>query len=400
MPSPSSRTPLRLIYLTVFLDLIGFGIVIPVLPLYAKHFGATEFINGWLVGIYAAMQFIAAPLLGRLSDRVGRRPVLLFSLVGTAVGFFMTGAAQTLFWLFAARIIDGLSGGNISTAQAYIADVTKPEERTKSMGMVGAAFGMGFILGPAIGGVMAHISIAAPFYFAGTLAAVNTLLVYLRLPESLAPEHRTSHQDKAPLGEIFRHGTYLPALLVTSFLAITGFSIMTANYALFTAERFGYDARHNGYLFAYIGVIGAVIQGGALRRLAKARRESLLAGMGCLILAVGLVLLPQSKGVGSLLIFTALAGVGNSLVTPNLSSLASQSVGPKMQGRVIGLMQSAGSLGRAVGPFAAGWLLSRDAGNPAHHYGQTPLWAAAFLMVLALVGTTRLPGHSAMTDTE
>ena len=214
------RSPIYLILLTVVIDLIGFGIVIPILPLYAKHFGATEMVNGWLVGIYSAMQFMATPLLGKLSDRVGRRPVLILSLLGTAIGFFIMGAAQTLTWLFVARIVDGISGGNISTAQAYLADITKPEDRSKAMGWIGAAFGLGFVLGPAIGGVMAHISMGAPFYLAGALAAVNMLLVYWRLPESLSSEHRVEKESSAPLREVFQHGWHLPVLMVISLVLL------------------------------------------------------------------------------------------------------------------------------------------------------------------------------------
>lgn len=385
------RSPLYLIFLTVFIDLVGFGIVIPVLPLYAKHFGASELMNGWLVGIYSAMQFLAAPLLGKLSDRVGRRPVLLVSLVGTAVGFFIMGGAQALLWLFIARIIDGISGGNISTAQAYIADVTKPEERSKAMGMIGAAFGLGFIFGPAIGGVLAQISISAPFFFAGGLAAVNAVLVYWRLPESLAPEHRATQQEAAPLREVFRHGWHLPVLMGSYFFAITGFSIMTTNFALFTSKRFGYDAQHNGYIFAFVGLVGAVMQGGVLRRILPLFREKSIAAAGCVILALGLILLPLSSGLLSLLVFTAAVGIGNSLITPTLNGLASQSAERKWQGRVIGLMQSAGSLARCVGPFLAGWLLSRDAANAHQLYGRTPFWAAAAILIVALLCTLRLP---------
>jgi len=366
---PTRRSPLYLIFLTVFIDLVGFGIVIPVLPLYAKHFGATEMDNGWLVGIYSAMQFLAAPLLGKLSDRVGRRPVLLVSLIGTAVGFFIMGGARTLLWLFIARIIDGISGGNISTAQAYIADVTKPEERSKAMGMIGAAFGLGFVFGPAIGGVLAQISISAPFYFAGALAPENA----------------------ATLREVFQHGWHLPILLGSYFFAITGFSIMTTNFALFTSERFGYDARHNGYIFAFIGVVGALMQGGVLRRILKIYREKEIAVAGCIALALGLALLPLSEGLSSLLVFTAIVGIGNSLITPTLNGLASQSADRQWQGRVIGLMQSAGSLARWVGPLLAGWLLAKDAHNPHRLYGQTPFWAAAAILIVALLFTLRLP---------
>ena len=386
-----SRSPLYLIFLTVFIDLVGFGIVIPVLPLYAKHFGASEMTNGWLVGIYSAMQFLATPLLGKLSDRVGRRPVLLVSLLGTAVGFFIMGGARTLAWLFIARVIDGISGGNISTAQAYIADVTKPEERSRAMGMIGAAFGLGFIFGPAIGGVLAQFSISAPFYFAGALAAVNAVLVYLRLPESLAREHRVAHEETASLREVFQHGWHLPVLMGSYFFAITGFSMMTTNFALFTSERFGYDARHNGYIFAFVGLVGAVMQGGVLRRVLKYFTEKSIAVVGCAVLALGLVFLPLSGDLSSLLLFTAAVGIGNSLITPTLNGLASQSAERKWQGRVIGLMQSAGSLARWVGPFLAGWLLSRDAGHAHQLYGRTPFWAAAAILVVALLCTLRLP---------
>ena len=388
---PKQRSPLYLIFLTVFIDLVGFGIVIPVLPLYARHFGASEMTNGWLVGIFSAMQFLAAPLLGRLSDRVGRRPVLLVSLLGTAVGFFIMGAARTLAWLFLARVIDGISGGNISTAQAYIADVTRPEERSKAMGLIGAAFGLGFIFGPGIGGVLSVISLSAPFYFAGALAALNAILVYLRLPESLPREHRAAREQSAPLREVFRHGWHLPVLMGSYFFAITGFSMMTTNFALFTSRRFGYDASHNGYIFIFIGLVGALMQGGVLRRLLKIFREKSIALAGCVALALGLALLPLSGSLASLLAFTALVGIGNSLITPTLNGLASQSADRKWQGRVIGLMQSAGSLARWVGPFLAGWLLSNDAGRPPQLYGQTPFRAAAAILLVALGCMALLP---------
>ena len=398
----SQRSKLSIIFLTVFIDLVGFGIVIPVLPLYAKQFGASETMNGWLVGIYSAMQFLASPLLGKISDRVGRRPVLLVSLVGTSIGFLIMGAAPglagligggTLAWLFAARIIDGISGGNISTAQAYIADITTPEERTKTMGLIGAAFGLGFVFGPAIGGLLGHYSMAAPFYFAGALAALNAALVYARLPESLSPEHRTSPEDTAPLTEVLRHGSHLPALMGSYFFAITGFSIMTANFALFTFERFGYQQRDNGYIFAFIGIIGVIVQGGILRRILKEGNERSIAIVGGALLVIGMILLPLSSGLATLLVFTAAIGIGNSFVTPTLNGLASRIAEPSWQGRVIGLMQSAGSLGRWVGPFLGGYLLSRDAG---HHaiYGRTPFWTGAGALAIAVILIVRLPAKA------
>ena len=204
-----TRSPLVIIFITIFIDLVGFGIVIPVLPLYAERYGASEATIGILLAVYSAMQFIFAPILGKLSDRVGRRPVLLVSLIGTSIGFLLMGfaplmpvglalfgLAPTLIWLFVARIIDGISGGNISTAQAYIADVTLPEERSKGMGLIGAAFGLGFVFGPMIGGVLSYISPEAPFFFAAALAAANATALYFLLPESLAVEHRSEARHR------------------------------------------------------------------------------------------------------------------------------------------------------------------------------------------------------------
>jgi multidrug resistance protein len=385
----NKKAQLGIIFLTVFIDLIGFGIVIPILPLYAKHFGASESVNGLLVGAYSAMQFLFSPVLGKISDRVGRRPVLLVSLLGTCVGFAIMGFAGSLLWLFVARIIDGISGGNISTAQSYIADITSPEERTKAMGLIGAAFGLGFVLGPAIGGILSGYSIAAPFLFASGLALLNAILVFIRLPESLDPEHRVQAEDRAPISEVFRHGWHLPALMASYFFAIAGFAMMTTNYALFTHQRFGYDQKQNGYVFAFIGIIGALVQGGLLRRLVKKQTEKSLAVAGVVLLILGMACLPLVHTLTTLLIATATIGIGNSFVTPTLNGLASRSAERTWQGRVIGLMQSAGSLARWLAPMLAGWLLAMDVGHP--YYGRTPFWVASGVLCVGLIITLQLP---------
>ena len=385
----NKKAQLGIIFLTVFIDLVGFGIVIPILPLYAKHFGANETVNGLLVGVYSLMQFVFAPVLGKISDRVGRRPVLLVSLMGTVIGFAVMGFARTLAWLFIARIVDGISGGNISTAQAYIADITSPEERSKAMGLIGAAFGLGFVLGPGIGGILSQFSDAAPFLFASGLALINAILVFIRLPESLSPEHRVRPEDRAPISEVFRHGWHLPALMASYFFSIAGFAMMTTNYALFTHARFGYNQAQNGYVFMFIGIIGAVVQGGLLRQLLKRKSEKSLAILGVVMLIGGMALLPLVASLTTLLIVSAMVGIGNSFVTPTLNGLASRSADRSWQGRVIGLMQSAGSLARCVAPFLAGRLLFMDAGHP--YYGRTPFWAASAILCVALVITLQLP---------
>src|SRR5207253_2551973 len=265
------RSPLLVIFITVFIDLIGFGIVIPVLPYYASAtgFGATPRQVGLLFASYSVMQLVFAPVLGRLSDKYGRRPVLLVSILGTCAGFLILGFATTLWMLFVGRIIDGISGGNISTAQAYIADVTTKENRAKGMGLIGAAFGLGFVFGPAIGGILSRWGINVPFLFAGGLAFANAILLYFTLPETVTPDHpaRVSAASgrgwKQLIDSLKR--PRLGFVLTIYFLSIVAFSIMTASFSLFLMFRLGYDAWHNGWIFAFVGIISATEQGTLLR---------------------------------------------------------------------------------------------------------------------------------------
>jgi len=392
-----TRSPLVIIFITIFIDLVGFGIVIPVLPLYAERYGASEATVGVLLATYSAMQFVFAPILGKLSDRVGRRPVLLVSLIGTSIGFLLMGfaplmpvgfalfgLAPTLIWLFAARIIDGISGGNISTAQAYIADVTSPEERSKGMGLIGAAFGLGFVFGPMIGGVLSYVSPEAPFFFAAALAAANATALYFLLPESLSVEHRSEARRGGIVEVLEQSGSWeLGAVMATYFFSTVAFAMMTATFALFAAHRFNFDAWHTGFLFGYVGVIGAVIQGGLLGRLVKMFGDKPLAVAGTAIFAASVFCLPLSQTVTSLIITSTGVAIGNSLMTPTLNALASKSVGPAWQGRVLGVLSSVASLARIIGPVLGGFLLIRDSATLAH-YGRTPYWTSAAIMLIAL----------------
>ena len=380
-------SPLLVIFLTVFIDMVGFGIVIPVLPLYAEHFHATPVQIGWLTGIYSGMQIIFVPILGRLSDRFGRRPILIVSLLGTAIGFLIMGWASSLPLLFLARIIDGASGGNIATAQAYIADVSTPENRSRSMGLIGAAFGLGFTLGPMIGGIMSRISYGAPFYFAAALAAINVVLLYFILPESLSAEYRSRPHERTRLAEVFQHGhgRFFGTIVATYFFSITGFAIMTTLFALFTEKRFGYDAHQTGYVFGFIGIIAVILQGGLIGRLVKMFGETALSRTGLLLMAAALYCLPFVTTLLMLLLVSALLAIANGLVNPTLNGLASQMIDRSWQGRALGLMQSAGSAGRLVGPLLGGWLLMFDLSKPFGHYARTPFFVSAGILVIAFV---------------
>ena len=383
-PTPA-RSPLGLIFLTLFIDMLGFGIVIPVLPLYAEGtIKASSAQLAWIVGIYSLLQLVCAPLFGKLSDRIGRKPVLVVSILGTAVGFVVLGAATTVWMLILGRIIDGASGGNISTAMACIADVTTKENRSRNMGLVGAAFGLGFMLGPAIGGVLSkHFGLATPFYFAAGLALLNALLVWLRLPETLTAESRARAKERATVGEVFHGGRagMITAILASQLAAVTGFSIMTALFALYCEKRFGYDTAQVGYILAYVGLLGVLFQGGLLRRLLKKPIEKELAVIGAVVLALSMAALPFTHTLGVLLVVCFGISLGNSFVTPTLNGLASRSTDAHCQGRLLGLMQSAGSLGRFLGPMVGFGLVSLDG---AADYARTSFFVSAAILALAI----------------
>lgn len=385
-PAKSQRTTLGLVFLTLFIDMIGFGIVIPVLPLFAEgtRFSASNSQLMWIVGIYSLLQVVCAPLIGKLSDRVGRKPVLAVSILGTALGFVVLGAATTVTMLLIGRVIDGISGGNISTAMACIADSTTKEQRSRSMGMVGAAFGLGFVIGPALGGMLSTFGPSVPFYFAAVLAFVNAMLVIARLPETLTPEVRAKAREKASLGEVFGGGRAptIIIVLLSQLSGITGFSVMTALFAIFCAKRYGYDAAHVGYVLAYVGILGALMQGGVLRRLLRKPIEKPLAIIGTAVLAASmgaLAFLPTGSGLGLLLLVCTGISVGNSLSTPTLNGLASRAVEAHAQGRLMGLMQSAGGMGRFLGPVLGYSLVEFDGTNA---YGYWAFIASAGLLAL------------------
>ncbi len=401
MPTPTTTNnekfftkPLIIIFITIFIDLVGFGVAIPVLPAYAKdEFGASPFVIGWLIASYSIMQFISTPVLGQLSDKYGRRPILFVSLLGTSVAALITGLSTTLWLLFFGRIFDGITGGNISTAQAYIADVTTRENRAKGMGLIGAAFGLGFVFGPAIGGILSKFGTHAPFFFVSALALTNAVLLYFILPESRKfsageiPEKRPGRLADLAL---MMKNTRFTLITTIYFLLIVAFSIMTTVFVQYTAFRFNYTPEQNGYLFAYIGVLAILIQGGMFARLAKVLGETWLTAIGCLLLAASLFAVPfvgpAVGGLTALLVGIAFFSIGNSISSPALTSLASKEAHDAAQGKTLGIMQSAASLARAIGPALSAFLLYSATGidNISDYTLYRTFWTAAAIMLVAV----------------
>ncbi len=341
--------PLLVIFLTILVNLLGFGIIIPLLPFYATALGASAITVGLLFASFSIAQLFAAPILGDLSDRYGRRPILIFSLAGTVVSFAMLALAHTVPMLFAARIIDGLSGGNISTARAYIGDVTTVENRARGFGLLGAAFGLGFIFGPALGGALSHISYAAPAWGAAAIAAAAATLAWVWLPETI---HKVSAGRTAPWRELqgmLAHPV-IGRLLVVDFLYWFTFAVYQTTFALFGARRFGFNVPETGYLLAFVGLIGVIVQLSLVAPTVRhfGERRTLVSG---LVLA-GLALAIASV-VHRVVPFIALlipGAVGTSLAVTTLTSLISQAAGPQEQGRVQGVSSALEGLSRTVGP--------------------------------------------------
>lgn len=385
--------PMVIILVTVFIDLIGFGMVIPILPFYAETapYNATPFEIGLLFSIYSWMQFFFSPILGRLSDRYGRRPILLVSLAGSAVGYLIMGIAGTLAMVFLGRIIGGITGGNISTAQAYIADVTTRENRAKGMGLFGAMFGLGFILGPALAGILSKYGVHVPFYFAAGLSLANTVALYFILPETVKPGSYDVHAPRknrfVELIESLREKAFGTVNLVY-FLLVTAFSIMTYAFVLFTAFRYGYNAEQNGYLFAFVGGVAIIGQGLLFHQLVRIIGETRLTVIGCLLMASSLAIFPfigpAWGGLTALLLACTVISIGNAFASPSLTSLASKISPEDRQGVSLGIMQSGASLARALGPMIGGVLLNNAVNKVDDVTVTRTFWAAALLMLVAM----------------
>jgi DHA1 family tetracycline resistance protein-like MFS transporter len=380
------KSPLATILLVVFVDLIGFGMIIPILPLYAKSFQAAEWQIGLLLGCYSFMQFLASPVLGYISDRIGRKPVLLVSLIGSAIGYAVMASAASLTMLFIARIIAGICGASVGTAAAYIADITPPENRSRRMGLIGAAFGVGFVLGPAIGGILSQFWTKGPFWFGAGLAFLNAIAVLLILPE---PEKHVKRSEAAiPTGtdvvdQTGRGG--IPILVVTYFVAIAGFAIVTMIYPQVLDRRFSLTPAEISLVFVFLGLVGAFIQGGAIGRMARRFGDYKLAAVGLLLMAISMIIMPFARNMPLFLLFTFGLAVGNSLAQPTLMAMASRLAASTAQGRVIGTVQSAGSLGRVVGPSAGGFMLGWDRPRPDLAYGNTPFVIGGVVMGVAFL---------------
>lgn len=358
----SGSRHLPLLFLTVFVDLVGFGIVLPLLPLYADRFGASGLTVGLLVTVYSVAQFFMAPLWGRLSDRYGRRPILLLGLVGSAVAYLVFAWAGSVAALFASRILGGIGGSTIPVAEAYIADVTPPERRAGNMGLIGAAFGLGFTVGPALGGITSAISTAAPGYLAALLCLGNAVLAAAFLPET-RPRARPAAGRRpgwAFTTEGLSTALRVPALrrvLLLYFLFTVAFAVIQPTLSLFGALRFDLDAREVGYLFAFLGLVSAIVQGGLVRRLVPRFGETRLIRICGVPFAAGLLVLAWAPTLGWTVAGLTLLAVGYGGTLPSVLGLVSRVSPPSLQGGVLGVGQSIGSLGRIVGPAAAGAAL-------------------------------------------
>ena len=317
------------IFLIVFIDLLGFGIILPLLPYIAEKYQATPLQIGLLTATYSLFQLISAPILGRLSDRYGRKKILIISQIGSALGYLLLGLAHSLLLLFLSRIIDGATGGNISIAQAYIADVTTKENRAKGMGMIGAAFGLGFIFGPAIGGALSKISYSAPAYFATGVSLITIFATIFFLKETVNEKKASeSQKTKFSLSEFKRVlGLYPIGLLIIVFLMLnSAFSIMQGNFSLWTQKTFNFDASQNGWLFAYIGILAVIFQMKLLPFVIKRFKEKNILQASLLFMAIGLILIPLAKHPNFLFIALFFLPLGNGLANPTIQALASENV--------------------------------------------------------------------------
>lgn len=351
------------IFIVVFVDLLGFSLILPLLPYYAETFGADAVATGLLVAAYAVAQLIGAPILGRLSDRIGRRPVLLLSIAGTLAGFLLLGIANALWILFASRLIDGLTGGNISVAQAYIADVTDQKNRARALGMIGAAFGLGFIIGPAVGGALSIYGYAAPAFAAAGLSFLNLIAVFIWLPESLTAERRAAlaQQNRPPftlraLWDALNRPRVGPLLHTRLFFGLA-FATFQTIFALYAQYRLGLTAQTTGYVLAYVGVLSVIVQGFAIGRLTARMSETRLIFIATIIMTVSLLAWAFVPNLATLLVVLAPLSFAGGVLNTVLNSALTKAVYPEEIGGTLGLSAAVESLTRVIAPSAGGFLL-------------------------------------------
>ncbi len=358
---------LAVLFLTIFLDLMGFGLIIPILPTYAKTLGATDAMVGLLGTSFSIMQFIFASFWGGLSDRFGRRPIMLISIAIMVVAYILFANATVLWLLFATRLLKGFGAANLSVAQAYISDVVPQKDRTKAFGVIGAAFGLGFIFGPSIGGVINEFyGVAGVGYFAAGLGTINFILAWLFLKESLKEKSDSIELFPNPFKDLvrFKHIPEVNALFTINFVYVLGFSMMQITATLLWAEHFGLSEMHIGYTFAYVGLLAVIIQGGLIGKFNTWFGERNLLVIGTLLVALGLFGMPfvPTDHFSLELVCMTFLSLGNALLTPTVSSLLSSFAPDGMQGKILGTNQSVGSLARVVGPavggLAYGWHFS------------------------------------------
>jgi DHA1 family tetracycline resistance protein-like MFS transporter len=387
MPAERPKSTLPILFSVVVVDLIGFGIVLPILPFYADAYGANATVLGLLLTCYAAMQFVFAPIWGRLSDRIGRRPVMLITIAGTGAALLLLGLAESLTWLFIARILGGIFGANISVATAYLSDVTEPEERTRWMGMIGASFGVGFLLGPAIGGILSPFGYGVPMLAAAGMAAVNFVYACFVLKE---PQQHLHREDDLPNPrEVLAHPV-VRRLCIINFIFTFAVCQLETTFAYLMKDRFSYDAMQVAFILVFMALITMGIQGGAIRGLARRFGEKTLLVAGIAFMASAFFAIPWMLRVGLLLLPLALSAAGRAISQPSLMSMVSLRATSASRGTVMGGFQSASALARVFGPLAAGGLYDYEMA--------APYLLAGLLMLVALVASNALP--VAETDAE
>ncbi len=367
-----NRSPLLPIFLIVLVDVLGLTIILPLLPFYAEKLGASAVVVGLLISSYAFCQLIAGPILGRMSDHMGRKPLLIVSQFGTLIGFLILAFAGSLWMVFLSRIIDGLTAGNLSLAQAYIADVTTAENRAKSFGVIGIAFGIGFLIGPGISGYLAQFGYVYPIFAAAFLSASSIVCTATLLPKA---EPHVSDGEAGPGGrrlDIFEWKAYaeyfarpkLGRLLWQFFFFAFSFAMFISGFALYAQRRYTFHgqpfgAKEVGYVFAYVGFLGLILQGGLMGRLVKLLGERTLVWTGFGVGAIGYGMLAFTRTMGQLL-FASTVNAYSGVLRPSVTSLITQQAGKREQGVVLGLTQSITSISQIIAPVIAGALIDRQ----------------------------------------